>query len=105
MFDKDKFTDFSMPSIRKRQDYALWLKLLKQTPYAYGINKPLGFYNIRENSISSNKLNAAKYQWKIYREIEDLNLFYASYYFFHYSFNGFFRSKFPSLAKKLGLLR
>ncbi|HFK3172494.1 glycosyltransferase family 2 protein [Proteus mirabilis] len=105
MFDKDKFTDFSMPSIRKRQDYALWLKLLKQTPYAYGINEPLGFYNIRENSISSNKLNAAKYQWKIYREIEDLNLFYASYYFFHYSFNGFFRSKFPSLAKKLGLLR
>lgn len=105
MFDKDKFTDFSMPSIRKRQDYALWLKLLKQTPYAYGISESLGSYNIRENSISSNKLDAAKYQWQIYRDVENLNIFLASYYFSHYAFNGFFRSKFPSLAKKTGLLK
>lgn len=78
--------------------------LLKQTPYAYGINESLGSYNVRENSISSNKLDAAKHQWRIYRDIENLNLFSASYYFSHYAFNGFFRSKFPSLAKKLGLL-
>lgn len=62
-----------MPSIRKRQDYALWLKLLKKVD-AYGLNECLSSYRIGNQSISSNKLKLIKYEWKIYREQEGLSI-------------------------------
>jgi len=77
-----------MPNISRRQDFALWLKLLKMVPYAYGLNIPLATYRIRTDSISGNKLKAAQYQWRVYREFEQLNFVQASYYFIHYAFFG-----------------
>jgi len=62
-----------MPLIRKRQDYALWLKLLKITPYAYGLPKKLGYYRIRKSSISSSKIEMLKWNWKLFKEIEGLS--------------------------------
>ncbi|MCI0716068.1 MAG: glycosyltransferase family 2 protein [Chlorobi bacterium] len=59
-----------MPNIRKRQDYALWLGILKSTPHAKCLKEPLAFYRIRKHSISSNKLELLKFNWKIYREVE-----------------------------------
>ncbi len=78
-----------MPLILKRQDYGLWLKILKMTPFAYGINEPFATYRIRKNSISSNKIKAASYVWKVFREVEKINFFKSIYYFAHYAFNGF----------------
>lgn len=45
-----------MPLIRRGQDYALWLKLLKEAEYAYCINEDLAKYRSIENSLSRNKL-------------------------------------------------
>jgi len=81
-----------MPLIRKRQDFGLWLKLLKQTQYAYGLNKPLAYYRVHESSLSSNKLDAAKHTWKLYREVEKLGLVKSIYYFLNYSIRGMLRS-------------
>lgn len=78
-----------MPNIRKRQDYALWLKILKKGINAYGINEPLATYRVRNNSISSNKLIAAKYQWQIYRRIEKINFVKSVYHFLHYAYYGY----------------
>jgi len=72
----------------KRQDYGLWLNILKKIGSAQGIDESLATYRIRTTSVSSNKLNAAKYQWKFYREIEKLGLLQSSYYFAHYAYNG-----------------
>ena len=33
VYDTQKLGKVYMPSIRKRQDYGLWLNLLKKTPY------------------------------------------------------------------------
>jgi hypothetical protein len=77
-----------MPLIRKRQDYGLWLKLLKKTEYAYGLNELLAVYRVRNNSVSSNKAKAARYQWKIYRDIEKMGIIKSLYYFAHYAVNG-----------------
>ena len=41
-----------------------------------------------KNSVSSNKLDAAKYVWKIFRDVEKLNIFRSIYYFCHYVYNG-----------------
>jgi len=88
MYDTKQLGKVTMPLIRKRQDYGLWLKILKQTPVAHGITEPLAEYRQRENSISSNKLKAAQYQWKIYRDVEQLSWLRSVYYFVNYAVAG-----------------
>ena len=92
MYDSKKLGKVFMPLIRKRQDLGLWLRLLKITPHAYGMPDILAQYRIRRNSISSNKSNAARYTWRLYRDIEGLSLITASYYFTHYALNGVFKT-------------
>ena len=88
IYDTKMLGKLYMPDILKRQDYGLWLKILKQIKVAKGIIEPLAIYRIRKNSVSSNKLNVARYQWKMYRELEGLGLFMSFYYFVHYAWNG-----------------
>jgi len=102
MYDTEKLGKVYMPLIRKRQDLGLWLKILKNEPYAYGLQQVLARYQLRKNSISANKLSAARYTWKLYRECERLNLFYAGYYFVHYAVNGILRTHLPRVAKRVG---
>jgi len=88
IYDTNVLGKIYMPNIIKRQDYGLWLKILKIVGETKGIKEPLAFYRIRKNSVSSNKIKAAKYQWKIYRDVENLNLFKSFYYFIHYAYYG-----------------
>lgn len=69
-----------MPLIKKRQDYALWLKILKKIPHAMGVNQTLAYYRVRENSISSSKLEMLKWNWKLFYNIEDLGVLKSGYY-------------------------
>lgn len=102
MYDTHKIGKVYMPLIRKRQDLGLWLRILKTEQYAYGIQEVLARYQMRSNSISANKRSAAQYTWRLYRDIEKLNFFIASYYFMHYAVNGVLRTKLPKLANLLG---
>ena len=88
MIKKEAIADLTFPPLKLRQDHAFWLSILKRGHIAYGLNKPLLFYRVRQNSASSNKLIAAKYQWKLYREIEKLPLSRSLWYFSNYSFLG-----------------
>lgn len=105
MYDTQQLDKIYMPLIRKRQDLGLWLRILKQIPFAYGIQEPLGRYQLRSDSISANKRSAAEYTWRLYREVEQLNLISTLYYFSFYAINGVLRTKFPRLAKALGVLK
>ncbi|MDM1706950.1 glycosyltransferase family 2 protein [Thiopseudomonas alkaliphila] len=102
MYDTQLLGKVYMPLIRKRQDLGLWLRILKQVPYAYGVQEVLAQYQLRSDSISANKASAAQYTWRLYRNVEKLNIVLASYYFMHYAVNGILRTKFPRLAKVLG---
>jgi len=93
IYDKESLGRTYMPPIQKRQDYGLWLALLKKTPYAYGYTQPLATYRIRKGSVSRNKWKAAAYQWKIYTEVEKLGMAKSLYYFGHYAVNGFMKYK------------
>ena len=88
IYDTKKIGKQYMPLILKRQDYGLWLKILKLIGETKGISEPLATYRIRKNSVSSNKVKAAKYQWKIYRDIEKLSFLKSLYYFVFYAYNG-----------------
>lgn len=87
MYDAEQLGKFYMEDIG-HEDYTLWLKILKKIDNAYGIEKPLAKYRISKKSISSNKIKAATWQWKIYREVEKLSLFESIYYFVQYVYYG-----------------
>ena len=74
MYSVAKMGKFQVPDIRKRNDDALWLQMLKKEQYIYGMDDVLMGYRLRSNSISANKLKVIKYHWKLYRDIEHLSI-------------------------------
>lgn len=94
VYDSEKLGKVYMPNIRKRQDYGLWLRILKMIPHGFGINIPLAKYRVRKDSISGNKFSAAKYQWNVYRNVEQLGLLKSVYYFTYYTIYGFVKTYF-----------
>ncbi|MDT0677679.1 glycosyltransferase family 2 protein [Autumnicola musiva] len=80
---------FYMPVMNKRQDWGLWLAVLKHVDYAYGIKEPLAVYRMRKDSVSRSKLKLIPYVWKVYREVEGINIFRSSYLLIHWALNGF----------------
>lgn len=75
-----------MPDIRRRQDAATWLQILKAGFECYGLDEILAEYRRTENSLSSNKFKAVKGIWNLYRDIEHLSLPFSSYCFVRYAF-------------------
>jgi len=74
MYNVKKMGKFIVPNIRKRNDDALWLQMLKKEKYIWGMPEVLMKYRIRKNSISSNKFKVIKYHWELYRNIEHLSV-------------------------------
>ena len=59
---------YFMPTIRKRQDWALFISIINDCNEAYGIKEPLAYYRKRTNSVSSKKLALVKYNIAVYRQ-------------------------------------
>lgn len=93
MYSVEQMGKFEVPNIRKRNDDALWLQMLKKEKYIYGMPTVLMRYRIRRNSISSNKLKVVKYHWILYREIEHLNVFRSAFHICYWCFLKVFRIK------------
>ena len=73
-----------MPDIRRRQDAATWLQILKAGYDCYGLSEELAEYRRTSNSLSSNKLKSAKGVWRLYRDIEQLSFPFSCYCFVRY---------------------
>lgn len=93
MYSVKQMGKFEVPNIRKRNDDALWLQMLKKEKYIYGMPDVLMRYRIRSNSISSNKFSVIKYHWILYREIEHLNVFRSAFHICWWCFLKVFRIK------------
>jgi len=92
ILDRTMLPKIEMTNIRTGQDYALWLKLLRESDgIAYNLKKRLSGYRVLKGSISRNKFKKAKRQWQIYRQIEKINFFKSLFYEFHYAKNAIFR--------------
>lgn len=85
MLDREKIGNERMINIRTRQDYVFWLTLTKKGFIAYGLPEVLAKYRVVKNSISSNKLKAAKQNWNVYYNIEKQGLIKSLWYFSHYA--------------------
>ena len=69
----------------KSEDTATWWKILKEVDFAYGLNEPLSSYCRSRDTLSSNKLEAIRRIWNLYRNVEHLNFFYSIYNFCFYA--------------------
>ena len=87
VIDTDIVEYFEMPLVRRGQDTATWLQILRKEKYAYGIDKDLVDYRLVGESLSSNKIIALKRTWNTYRNVEKLGLIKSSYVFCFYVFN------------------
>ena len=61
--------------IRKRQDWTLWLTIVKKIKTAQPVPEVLAYYRIRKNSISSSKKELLKFNFNVYYKFHKMNYF------------------------------
>lgn len=74
MYDTQLLGKCFGPNVKNREDFALWLTILKKEAYVWGLPLVLARYRLRRGSVSSNKLKLVYYQWVLYRRVEQLTL-------------------------------
>ncbi len=86
MFDLDKLSkeDIMMPYV-KSEDTATWWKVLKSGHIGYGLDESLTLYRRMGRSLSSNKLEAMRRIWNLYRRTEHMGFFYSCWCFCHWA--------------------
>lgn len=82
MFDTEKIgrDQLEMPRI-KSEDTALWFQVLRSGYLAWGLDENLVRYRRMGGTLSSNKLEALRRIWNLYRRREGLSLWRSAYHF------------------------
>ena len=70
-----KKNSLKFPSLGTKEDYVLWLKIIKKTKLIKGLNQPLTLYRKRKNSLSSNLIISFINGYKVYRNYLKLGKF------------------------------
>ena len=71
ILDKTAFESVWFPSIRKRQDYALWLKLMREVKQpALCLHQTLASHRSHKESLSKKKISLLKYNYRVFRRHE-----------------------------------
>ena len=86
IFDLNKITkeEIMMPTI-KSEDTATWWRILKSGYTAYGLNENLALYRRPVKSLSSNKLEAIRRIWNLYRQVAKLSVLSSCYNFVYWA--------------------
>lgn len=87
VIDRNIIGDFRMHLRRGGQDYATWLKLLRNGSKAYGINEALVKYRIDGESLSSNKMKSIEQIWEIQTEDEGISKIAAGFHLIRWCWN------------------
>ncbi|MBQ7919075.1 MAG: glycosyltransferase family 2 protein [Lachnospiraceae bacterium] len=82
--------EIRMP-IMKSEDTALWWKILRSGRLGYGIDENLVTYRRPAQSLSSNKLEAVRRIWNLYRKAEGLSVPVSIYYFCFWAVTAVYR--------------
>lgn len=77
IYDAERIGKFYLSSIRKRQDWCLWINIIKNTGPAFGLKDSLALYRLRNGSISSNKIEMLKYNFDVYHTVLGFNCIWS----------------------------
>lgn len=91
IYDTKKIDKVFIPNIRKRNDYIMWLTIIKKAKNLNCLPEILAYYRVRKNSLSSKKIQLIKYNWRVYRKYENLNFFYSMYLIIVFGLRGIIR--------------
>jgi len=86
IYNCSKLGKFKIPDIKKRNDYLMWLQVIKQENYLYGIDEVLGAHRVHSEGISSDKTSLLYYHWLVYRKYENLTLLKSIHLIFYWVF-------------------
>jgi teichuronic acid biosynthesis glycosyltransferase TuaG len=67
IYEVKYFGKIAISSTRKRQDWILWLTVLRKIKKAKPVSESLAFYRIRNNSLSASKVDLLKHNFAVYR--------------------------------------
>tara|TARA_Y100000389_G_scaffold193587_1_gene222507 strand:+ start:365 stop:1144 length:780 start_codon:yes stop_codon:yes gene_type:complete len=82
-----KNNNLKFPKIKTKEDYVLWLKILKKILFIKGLNKRLTNYRRRKNSLSSNSVVNIINGYKVYKDYMNMGYFESFYRLLILSFN------------------
>ena len=74
-----QWSNLKFPKIQTKEDYVLWLKVLKKILYIRGINKNLTNYRKRKDSLSSNILTSIINGFKVYKDYMKMGYIESNY--------------------------
>lgn len=74
IYNAKKLGKIPITTLRKRQDWAMWLDVLKKGGDAVGIQEPLASYRL-SNGLSANKTVLIKHNYAVYRQHLGYNRF------------------------------
>ena len=72
----------SFPSLKTKEDFVLWLKILQKKVKIISIDQRLVYWRKLDKSLSSSTLQKLKDGYKVYNHFMKFNLFKSSYYVF-----------------------
>ena len=73
IYDVNYFGKIAISATRKRQDWILWLTILKKIKKTKPVPESLAFYRVRENSLSASKVDLLKHNFAVYRKFHGYN--------------------------------
>lgn len=85
IYNAGKLGKFFIQPIRKRNDYVMWLAVVKRAGKLMGLNETLSYYRVHSKSLSINKSSLIKFHWVVYRDIEKLGLTKTIYLMLYWS--------------------
>lgn len=72
IYDRARLGRMPMPELRLRQDYALWLRILREIGEGHGLDEALAVHHVSPGSLSAARFRASRATWALYRGQEGL---------------------------------
>jgi len=88
MYDVNKIGKVYMPHIRRKQDYGLWLSILKKGFCSIPLDLELAYYRQRKGSATSNKFKLILKHFKFLKDSEGLSGYKSLLYTIYWGLNG-----------------
>lgn len=90
IYDQEQIGKYYMPDLRRKQDYALWLAILKAgyNSVPYPRDEVLAYYRQRKGSATSKKWTLILKHYKFLRHQEKLGCIDSIRYTFHWAIGG-----------------
>ena len=84
-------SDIIFPNLKTKEDFVLWLKILKNNIKIYSLDENLSFWRKLDNSLSSSIMQKVKDGYLVYNKFMKFNFLKSLFFLFLLSLNSLFK--------------